>query len=160
MRSWLKRIRGALGISALGAAAFHLIGWGIVAVESVLAGTLPPLGTILRMSAFTLPVGAFAGLLTAGAISLGGRWNDAISKGGAFVLGLPLGAVGGVLLSLSAGGLGVREIVVNAAAFGVGTAALGATAVAIAETVDDGPSLEAGDRAGVAGSRSGRALHD
>lgn len=144
MRAWLKRLRGALGISALGAAAFHLIGWGIVAFESVLAGTLPSLGVILRMSAFTLPVGAFVGLLTAGAISIGGRWTHAISKGRAFVLGLPLGAVGGFLLSLTAGGLGARELIVNAAVFGLGTAALGAGAVAVAETATEGPTLEDG----------------
>lgn len=133
MKGLLKRVRGALGIGALGAIGFHLIGWLIVGVEAIAAGTLPSLTTIVRMSAFTIPVGGFAGLLTAGAIALGAGSSRLITRRRAFLLGFPIGAVGGLLISLSAASLPVAALLVNAVTFGLGTGVLGAGAVAIAE---------------------------
>ena len=134
MKGLLKRIRGALGIGALGALAFHLIGWLIVGVEALAAGTWPSLTLVTRMSLFTIPVGGFVGLMTAGAIALGAGSSHRIGKGRAFLVGLPIGAVGGLLLSLYAGaGLPASALVVNAITFAVGTGALGAGSVMIAE---------------------------
>jgi MFS family permease len=132
-KRWLKRIRGALGIGALGAIAFNLVGWAIVGVEALTTGALPTLTTIARMSMFTLSVGGFAGIVTAGAIALGAGSSRLISRRRAFLLGLPLGAVAGLLISLSAASLPVSALLLNAAAFGLGTGALGAGAVTIAE---------------------------
>lgn len=132
----LRRIRGAVGMAALGSLGFHLVGWLIVGVEAVLAGVMPSMTHIVRMSLFTLPVGGFVGLLTAGAIALGAR-SSGLTKGRAFLLGLPLGAAGGLLLSIAAGGLPLAALAVNAATFAVATGALGAGAVAIAGLSDD-----------------------
>lgn len=137
MKDWLRRLRGALGIGVLGAISFHLIGWSIVGVEALMTGTWPSLTLIARMSMFTIPVGGFVGLLTAGAIALSTGSSRVITKGGAFLVGLPLGAAGGLLLSLSAGGLPTSALVVNAITFALGTGALGAGAVAIAGMGDD-----------------------
>ena len=137
MKGLLKRIRGALGIGALGAFAFHLIGWLIVGVEALSAGAWPSLTLIVRMSLFTIPVGGFVGLLTAGAIALGAGSSRLVSKGRAFLIGLPLGAAGGLLISLSAGGLPPSALVVNAITVAVGTGVLGAVAVTIAGVSDD-----------------------
>ena len=138
----LKRIRGALGIGALGALGFHLIGWVVIGVESLAAGTWPSLMLIARMTAFTLPVGGFVGLLTAGAITLVARSSGLVTKGRAFLLGLPLGAAGGLLLSLSAGGLSLTALAVNTITFGMVTGGLGAGAVAVAAMGEQG-ELEA-----------------
>ncbi|MBT8338117.1 MAG: hypothetical protein KJO11_16120 [Gemmatimonadetes bacterium] len=138
----LKRLRGALGFGAVGAVAFHLTGWLIIGGESLYSGIWPSATLIARMSVFTLSVGGFVGLLTAGAITVGAYCGRSITQGRAFLLGLPFGAVGGLALGLTAGGLPVSPLLVHAAAFGFGTGVLAATAVAIAETVDDGPLLE------------------
>ncbi|MEK9509542.1 hypothetical protein V3331_10780 [Gaopeijia maritima] len=134
MKGIWRRFRGALGIGALGAAGFHLIGWGIVAFESLVTGTLPTLAHIARMSAFTIPVGGFVGLLTAGAIMLGAGRTTGITKGRAFLLGLPLGAAGGLAMSLMfGGGLPVASLIVNAVTVAGAAGALGAVAVAVSE---------------------------
>ncbi len=145
MKNWIKRLRGALGIGAVGAAAFNLIGWVIVGVESVAAGAWPSLTLVARMCMFTIPVGGFVGLMTAGAIVLGGRRSHSISKGRAFLLGLPLGAAGGLFMSMTAATLPLSSLIVNALTVGLGTAVLGASAVAIAEAAKDPPMLEAGE---------------
>ena len=60
------------------------------------------------------------------------------------MLGLPLGAIGGLALSMAAASLPVDALAVNAIVFGLGTGVLGATAVALAEQAGDGPALEPG----------------
>lgn len=121
-------------MGALGAAAFHLIGWGIVAVESISAGTMPSLTLIARMSMFTIPVGGFVGFLTAGAIVLGAGHTRSITKGRAFLLGLPLGAAGGLAMSLIfGGGLPLAALLVNSVTVAGAAGALGAAAVAVSE---------------------------
>jgi hypothetical protein len=133
MKGLLKRMRGALGIAVLGALAFHLIGWLSVGVEALSAGMWPSRTLIARMSLFTIPVGGFVGLMTAGAIALGAGSSRLVGRWRAFLIGLPIGAVGGLLLSLYAGGgLPISALVVNAITFAVGTGALGAGAVMIA----------------------------
>lgn len=134
MKGLWRRLKGALGIGALGAAGFHLIGWGIVAFESISAGTLPSLTLIARMSMFTIPVGGFVGLLTAGAIVLGARRTNRITRGRAFLLGLPLGAMGGLAMSLVfGGGLPLAALLINSATVAGAAGALGAAAVAVSE---------------------------
>lgn len=150
MKGWLKRLRGALGIGVLGALAFHLIGWVVVGAEALLAGQWPSISTVSRMTTFTLSVGGFVGLLTAGAIALGAGKARLITKKRAFLIGLPLGVVGGVALSLGAD-LTVSAIVVNAATFALGTGALGAGAIAIAEASDKGRLPETTSRGELAG---------
>lgn len=132
LERWLKRIRGALGIGALGAIGFNVVGWLIIGVEALAAGAWPSLTTIARMCMFTIPVGGFAGILTAGAIAAGAGSSRLITGRRAFLLGLPLGAVGGLLISLSVASLPVSALLVNAVAFGLGTGVLGAGAVTLA----------------------------
>jgi hypothetical protein len=133
-------------MGAVGAAAFHLAGWVIVGAESLYAGVWPSAILVARMSVFTLSAGGFVGLLTAGAIGVGAHWSRSITKGRAFALGLPFGAVGGLALSMAAARLPVGALLVNAIVFGLGTGVLGATAVALAEQADEGPALESGLR--------------
>ena len=140
----LKRLRGALGFGAVGAVAFHVTGWLIVGTESLYSGIWPSATLIARMSVFTLSVGGFVGLLTAGAITVGAQSSRSITRGRAFLLGLPFGAAGGLALSLAAASLPASALLVNSVVFGLGTGVLGATAVALTETVDDGPALEGG----------------
>ena len=129
----LKRLRGALGIGALGALAFHLFGWSVVGVEALLAGTWPSLDTIKRMSFFTITTGGFVGFMTASAIVLSAGSSRLVAKGRAFLVGLPIGAVGGLAVSIYAGdGLPPSALLINAITVAVATGALGVTAITIA----------------------------
>ena len=131
MNIW-RRLRGALGFGVLGAVGFHLIGWLVVGFEAIAAGTWPSLTTIMRMTLFTVPVGGTVGLLSAGAIALGAGSSKIITEGRAVLVGLPLGALGGLVM---ARGLPLGDLLFVSGSVGMATALVGAAAVAVARRV-------------------------
>ena len=127
-----KRLKAALGFGTAGAIGFNIIGWLIVGVESIAAGTWPSLVELVRMTGFTLSVGGTVGVLTAGAIALGAGASKSISRTRAFLAGLAAGAAGGLAMALGDGGLALSNILFVTGSVGLATGLLGAAAVQVA----------------------------